>query len=40
MAHVTVVGCGASALHFALTLLERGHRVTLVDVGRTAEHVE
>ena len=34
MTHVTVVGSGASALHFAQTALERGHEVTLLDVGR------
>ena len=33
MAEVTVVGSGPSGVHFALTLLERGHQVTLVDVG-------
>ncbi len=32
----TVVGSGASGVHFALSLLERGHAVTMVDVGRTA----
>ncbi len=30
---VTVVGSGASAVHFARTLLERGHDVEMVDVG-------
>jgi hypothetical protein len=30
---VTVVGSGPSAVHFALTLLRKGHRVTMLDVG-------
>ena len=30
---VTVVGSGASAVHFARTLLERGHVVEMIDVG-------
>ncbi len=33
MTHVVVVGSGASGVHYALTALERGHQVTLVDVG-------
>ena len=33
MAAITVVGSGASAVHFALTLLERGHRVLMLDLG-------
>ena len=33
MTHVVVVGSGASGVHFALTALERGHDVTMVDVG-------
>ena len=32
---VVVVGSGASAVHFAATVLDRGHDVVLVDVGRT-----
>lgn len=35
MSRVTVVGSGASALHFAQSALERGHEVTMLDVGRT-----
>jgi choline dehydrogenase-like flavoprotein len=31
---VLVVGSGASAVHFAQSALERGHDVTMVDVGR------
>lgn len=31
--NVLVVGSGASAVHFAASALERGHRVTMVDVG-------
>lgn len=31
---VTVVGSGASGVHFALTLLGRGFRVRMLDVGR------
>jgi choline dehydrogenase-like flavoprotein len=34
MSHVVVIGSGASGVHFALTLLERGHRVTMLDAGR------
>ena len=33
MTHVVVVGSGASGVHFAFTALERGHDVTMVDVG-------
>lgn len=33
MADILVVGSGASGVHFALTALQRGHAVTLVDVG-------
>jgi choline dehydrogenase-like flavoprotein len=33
MSHVVVVGSGASGVHFALTALERGHEVTMVDAG-------
>jgi hypothetical protein len=32
--HVVVVGSGASGVHFAQTALDRGWRVTMVDVGR------
>lgn len=32
-ARVLVVGSGASGVHFALSLLRRGQRVTMVDVG-------
>lgn len=31
---IVVVGAGASGVHFALTALERGRKVVLVDVGR------
>jgi choline dehydrogenase-like flavoprotein len=31
--HVHVIGSGASGVHFALSLLERGFRVTMLDVG-------
>jgi choline dehydrogenase-like flavoprotein len=34
VSRVVVVGSGASGVHFALTALELGHQVTLVDVGR------
>lgn len=34
MSRITVVGSGASAVHFALTALERGHEVVMLDVGR------
>lgn len=33
-APVVVVGSGASGVHFALTLLRKGHRVVMLDVGR------
>jgi choline dehydrogenase-like flavoprotein len=36
MRHVVVVGSGASGVHFALTLLRKNYRVTMVDVGRSA----
>ena len=31
--HVLVIGAGPSGLHFSLTALEKGHKVTMVDVG-------
>jgi choline dehydrogenase-like flavoprotein len=34
MSRIVVIGSGASGVHFALTALERGHDVTLIDVGR------
>ena len=33
-ASVTVVGSGASGVHFALTLLKKGHKVVMLDAGR------
>lgn len=33
MQRVVIVGSGASAVHFALTALEKGHHVTMLDVG-------
>ena len=30
---MTVVGSGASGVHFALSALERGHEVVMLDVG-------
>ncbi|HTL05037.1 MAG TPA: GMC oxidoreductase [Gemmatimonadales bacterium] len=33
MSRILVVGSGASGVHFALTALERGHEVTMLDVG-------
>ncbi len=33
MKKVVVVGSGASGVHFALTLLEKGYEVTMLDVG-------
>jgi choline dehydrogenase-like flavoprotein len=35
MANITVVGSGASGVHFALTALKKGHRVEMLDVGYT-----
>lgn len=32
---VVVVGSGASGVHFALTALRKGHRVTMIDVGHS-----
>lgn len=34
MSRFVVVGSGASAVHFALSVLERGHEVLMLDVGR------
>jgi len=36
MAKITVVGSGASAVHFALSALKKGHEVTVLDVGLNA----
>ena len=36
MRHVVIVGSGASAVHFAQSVLARGWRVTMLDVGRVA----
>ncbi len=33
-ASITVIGSGPSGAHFAKTLLERGHEVTMLDIGR------
>jgi len=33
VSRILVVGSGASGVHFALTALERGHEVTMLDVG-------
>jgi choline dehydrogenase-like flavoprotein len=33
MSRIVVVGSGATGVHFALTALERGHDVTMLDVG-------
>ncbi len=35
MARVVVVGSGASGVHFALTVLQKGHEVVMLDVGRS-----
>ncbi len=37
MANVTVVGSGASGVHFALSLLRKGHCVHMLDIGYEAE---
>jgi choline dehydrogenase-like flavoprotein len=34
MKRIVVVGSGASAVHFALSALEKGHEVLMLDVGR------
>lgn len=39
MARVHVIGSGASGVHFALSLLERGFAVTMLDIGRTPRPV-
>jgi choline dehydrogenase-like flavoprotein len=39
MADVIVVGSGASGVHFALSLLKKGHAVTMLDVGNSAPAV-
>ncbi len=33
MADITIIGSGASAVHFALSVLRKGHKVTMLDVG-------
>jgi hypothetical protein len=33
MSEVTIVGSGASAVHFALSVLQKGYAVTMLDVG-------
>ena len=33
MSDITIVGSGASAVHFALSVLEKGYSVTMLDVG-------
>jgi hypothetical protein len=33
MAKVTIVGSGASGVHFALSVLKKGHQVEMIDVG-------
>lgn len=33
MRHVTIVGSGASGVHFALSVLQKGYPVTMLDVG-------
>jgi len=33
MSKILIVGSGASAVHFALTVLQKGHEVTMLDVG-------
>ena len=33
MKHVVVVGSGPSGMHFAVTLLNKGYRVTMIDAG-------
>ena len=34
-ARIVVVGSGASGVHFTLSLLQKGHRVAMFDVGRS-----
>ena len=36
MSRIVVVGSGASGVHFALSVLRKGHSVTMVDVGHRA----
>ena len=36
MAKITIVGSGASAVHFAITALNKGHEITMLDVGYSA----
>jgi choline dehydrogenase-like flavoprotein len=35
MSNITIVGSGASGIHFALTALKKGHEITMLDVGYT-----
>jgi choline dehydrogenase-like flavoprotein len=39
MARCTVIGSGPSAVHFALSALQAGHHVDMIDVGRTSPQV-
>lgn len=39
MARCTVIGSGPSGLHFALSALQAGHSVDMIDVGRTSPAV-
>ncbi len=36
MTKITLVGSGASAVHFALSALKKGHHITMLDVGYNA----
>jgi choline dehydrogenase-like flavoprotein len=36
MTAITIVGSGASGVHFALSALKKGHKVTMLDVGYAA----
>jgi choline dehydrogenase-like flavoprotein len=40
MKRIIVVGSGASGVHFALTALEKGHEVTMVDAGRNGRQAQ
>ncbi|MCK4890948.1 MAG: hypothetical protein KAS97_13515, partial [Candidatus Aminicenantes bacterium] len=37
MSRITVVGSGPSGVHFALSLLKKGHDVEMIDVGFSGE---
>ncbi len=39
MANFTIIGSGASGVHFALSVLKQGHSVEMIDVGWTPDEI-